>query len=1435
VIVLNPQSLVGERLYFGGKVIARVVLATLIATAVSSPCRGDVPYPLDPQPCRAPAAPPECIPAAAYSHYLFLPATTPLTLPNDFGPDNWKLTSEPTGEAAIDTSPQELFGVKGASVDRAWQVTTGRPDVLIAVLDSGIRWQDPLPDLVNKVFLNRGELPPPEGSTNGTDPWDRNGDGVFNVRDYLADDTHVQDSRVSDQNGNGTLDPEDLIFVFSDGTDADHNGYVDDIAGWDFFEDDNDPLDEVGYGHGTGEAQDSVAEANNASGDVGTCPSCMVMPVRVGDSFVAEVDNFAQGVLFATDSGARVIQEALGSLNNSSFAQAAIDYADRRGVIVVASAADEESNHHNYPANYNHTLEVNSVTKFNDLSGLRQTPHSYLYLNGCTNYGGHIALSVPSSSCSSEATGKSAGMAALVYAAALNEIDRGHLTRYPNGDGTRAPFALSANEIKQLLTTTADDINFAARPDAQPPLPENYTSTSPFPGVLTSERYHSIAGWDQYFGYGRINADSAVRRVAAGRIPPEAEITSPAWFEVINPDQGTLMLHGRAAANRATMYGYTVEIAPGIQPAEADFVTVSSGDQRPSGSPPDVAASISLQDLAARMPHGVDGPAVDADGQPDPDRFSFTVRIRAFDTQGNRGEDRRAFFLHRDPDLIGGAPRLIGSDGAAAPVIADLGGDGFEGLILATSDGEVHAYSGTGRGEYPGWPVHTEPIELHADAAAFKSAGEVPATVYAPILGGPAVGDLDHDGRVEVVAADYQGKLYVWNHDGTLRPGFPVSTNAAYSFSHRSERDPATPDGRVPDRTNRHNADNRLHRGFGAGPALGNLDGSTDGSLEIIIGANDRHVYAWHNDGSPVPGWPVLLKDPSKVESVDPTTNEVVLTSNAKAEIGTKITTPASLGDIDGDGWLDVVVGVNEEYSERLNALITNLVVSLYRATGVLNSGNGRVYALFHDGTMHGAHPLDHGWNPDAFMPGWPVKPGILKLGLLPTVGSGINGPPALADLDKDGRDEVAVFSFLGPAYIFNGSGHSFFGEAQPGIPRTLEVDTFGTQSNSVDAPAFPSLGGGALAEMSGPGRGFQFIAPISGLGKLIDSNLAAHQLPADNQLAVWDVANADGTPGSAKFRPAFPRVVNDLQFLTAPAVAEIDGDGLPEALEGSGVYDVHAINANGVEPAGWPKFTGGWVTASPTVGDIDGDGRLDVVTITREGRLFIWKTTADACSPAPWRKAHHDERNSGNYRTDARLPARLETPELIAVLGEDIDVVLKNVPGDDLYCGAAAGIDARYSLQPIDTEAAFAAATPLQVISRPATPCRQCKPNLQLHAPFAGGAIFIAVRAVDAAGNRSTITSIGRIDLSVEPSPTPTPVPTPTFAASPSPTGTAAPRASSDGCTLAPRASDTVGFWVGLALLVFRRLTNARRRERSGDADRRVRLGTGLPGDHSH
>ena len=135
------------------------------------------------------------------------------------------------------------------------------------------------------------------------------------------------------------LDGSDLIATFSDGTDAEPNGYVDDIAGWDFFDDDNDPFDASSCcsadGHGTGRAEEAAAETDNGERGLGMCPDCQIIPLRVWDTFVVPGDNFAMGVTYAAANGARVVEGAVGGLSNTQFARRAFEFADSRGVALT--------------------------------------------------------------------------------------------------------------------------------------------------------------------------------------------------------------------------------------------------------------------------------------------------------------------------------------------------------------------------------------------------------------------------------------------------------------------------------------------------------------------------------------------------------------------------------------------------------------------------------------------------------------------------------------------------------------------------------------------------------------------------------------------------------------------------------------------------------------------------------------------------------------------------------------------------------------------------------------------------------------------------------------------------------------------------------------------------------------------------------------------
>ena len=301
--------------------------------------------------------------------------------------------------------------------------------------------------------------------------------------------------------------PEDITIAFSNGTDGDGNGYVDDIAGWDFLDNDNDPYDDVQYGHGSGEARGSAGEANSGAGKAGDCPNCMIVPFRVGDSFIADANRFAEATIYAVDNNMQIVQEALGTLNNTRFAREAVDYAYNHGVAVIASAADEAAQHHNYVSSLPHTIVVNSVDKYPsqgvstpDGSPFQiggdipeENPKSYLTFNGCTNFSSKITVSIPSSSCSSNATEVAAGIAGLIYSAALDARDQGKLQ--PSSDCTLVngqPCPISANEMRQLIATggvggvsQVDDVNFTTSSLASP-TPEPSCSPTPSLGCVTS-------------------------------------------------------------------------------------------------------------------------------------------------------------------------------------------------------------------------------------------------------------------------------------------------------------------------------------------------------------------------------------------------------------------------------------------------------------------------------------------------------------------------------------------------------------------------------------------------------------------------------------------------------------------------------------------------------------------------------------------------------------------------------------------------------------------------------------------------------------------------------------------------------------------------------------------------------------------------------------
>ncbi|MCA9595345.1 MAG: VCBS repeat-containing protein [Myxococcales bacterium] len=1076
---------------------------------------------------------------------------------------------------APELRPQET--ASGMSIDLAWRHTIGDDRVLIAVLDSGIRWDES--DLVEKAYLNKGELasfPPLHADSSPCAPldpqkptedlFDCNGDGILTVGDYadhpgLQPDA-TQDHPKGDKNQNGLLDAGDLILNFSDGKDDDGNGYVDDISGWDFMKDDNDPYDDTRYGHGTGEARDSSAATNNGQGDAGVCPACRFMLLRVGDSFIANTNDFGQAVVYATDKGASVIQEALGTINMSSFAQSAMDYAWKNGTVVVASMADENSRHHNYPATANHTMPVHAITMLGS-DEQSTTARSFLSFNTCTNYGGQNFLSASGTGCSSEATGRLSGISGLVYSMAKQS----NLTP-----------PLSAGEAMQLFTMTAEDID----------IPESREGNTLY--------FWSQEGFDQRFGYGRINANTAVEWVKEGRIPPDVDIVRPYWFETLYKDQVTqpVPIMGTVSARRANSYDVFVEWAPGVQPLDSAFKLVKKMENIPSstvlGEDGTPLAELEVRDIDPSHEPDIDSPHGE-------NKYTITVRVRSVAHYGGSigdvpGELRRTYAVHEDPDLLDGFPVYLGGSGESSPKLVDIDGDGMRDIVIATSDGKLNVFSlasgkptmvagfpalanrirgllQNGTPSYLSAPGYTDPKAIDPD----KARESISTT--------PAIADIDDDGKPEIVFTSYEGTIYAVNHDGTPVSGFPVALPDVPSCALDQPKDPAKP---CMDTVT------RIDRGAFGSPVIEDLDG--DGTFEIIQAAFDGKVYVFEPDGKPRDGWPV----------------QVHHSASSDEEYNRIMTTP-TVADFNGDGVKDVVVGSNERLGK--------------------GGGSGAFFMIDGRGNLAGDPP---------YLPHWPVT--MVSFQLFPLVAEGVPNSPVSADMTGDGKPEVIFHGNASSPLILPvdpGTQQTLGSTPTNALPERTDPNTgepargieptsiFGPDSQAVTPDTmFPLFAQPSLGDLDQDGTPDVVSSggSLSMAGSLLSSKPSDG--PAQHLLAMWS-----GKTGA--MLPASPVVLEDFTFFNNQAIADLTGDGYPEVLTGSGGYYVHAVDACGREAEGWPKFTGQWVIATTAVGDVDGDDKLEVVVNSRSGWLYAWHTKGTTDGVITWESFHHDNRNTGN------------------------------------------------------------------------------------------------------------------------------------------------------------------------------------------------------------
>lgn len=399
-----------------------------------------------------------------------------------------------------DISIEGQWALAQVNAKEAWKYATGK-GIVVGVVDTGL---DYLHRNLNKsIWINPKE--------------DLNGNGKFDAWSFEEE----RDGVLGDFNG----------------VDDDGNGFVDDVIGYDFVDQNfanvgdyhtPDPIPNDENHHGTKVSGIIAAQRINGEGVQGLAFDAKLMALRAFDiTGNGESDDIARAIIYAAMNGVDVLNFSFGQSVKSPLVEAAVKFASDMGVVIAASSGNSGSYYRHYPSDYDEVICVGGTADEGELYG-------------ASNYGSRLDICAPGS---------------MVVTTDVND-------EFTETSGT----SLAAPHISAALALLKEK-----NPEYSP---------AELKAVLIASAYdYKADGWDIYTGAGFLDMEAAILEEA----PSEIEITSPKYEDgIVKEDYPVYNISGTVVT--PLFDSYSVYLGYGILPEEWFLINENVGKQIKEGT-----------------------------------------------------------------------------------------------------------------------------------------------------------------------------------------------------------------------------------------------------------------------------------------------------------------------------------------------------------------------------------------------------------------------------------------------------------------------------------------------------------------------------------------------------------------------------------------------------------------------------------------------------------------------------------------------------------------------------------------------------------------------------------------------------------------------------------------------------------------------------------